>query len=131
MTVSTRANPHQSEAQMATQQAELPAMAIQKAYDRMIDAPTICADSDVATTAAINAINTNSICAAWIKLYGQFNGDGTGMSNNKFVTNFTDLIRSTFKNIANIKSDAILKEHKSPTSSSTIDETANQLTFEI
>eukprot|EP00959_Pyramimonas_sp_CCMP1952_P195883 4095146-Pyramimonas_sp.AAC.1 len=53
------------------------------------------------------------------------------MSNNKFVTKFTDLIRSTFKNIASIHSEAILEEHKSPTSSSTIDETANQLTFEI
>ena len=39
-------------------------MAIQKAYDRMIDAPTICADSDAVTTAAINAINVNSICAS-------------------------------------------------------------------
>ena len=106
-------------------------MAIQKAYDRMIDAPTICANSDAATVTAVNAINTTSICAAWIKLYGQFNGEGTGMSNNKFVTKFTDLIRSTFKNIPNIDSSAIFKEHKSPTSSSTIDETANQLTFEI
>eukprot|EP00976_Prorocentrum_cordatum_P024938 507203-Prorocentrum_minimum.AAC.1 len=97
----------------------------------MIDAPTICADSDAVTTAAINAININSICAAWIKLYGQLGGDGTGMSNSKFVCKFTDLIRSTFKNIANINSDAIFKEHKSPTSSPTVDEAANQLTFEI
>ena len=53
------------------------------------------------------------------------------MSNNKFVCKFTDLIRSSFKNIANINSDAIFKEHKSPTSSPTIDEAANQLIFEI
>eukprot|EP00959_Pyramimonas_sp_CCMP1952_P382699 8019140-Pyramimonas_sp.AAC.1 len=135
MPVGTRANPQPEAPPMAQQQtqqqAELPAIAIQKAYDRMVDAPTICANSDAATATAINAINTTSICAAWIKLYGQFNGDGTGMSNNKFVTKFTDLIRSTFKNIANIDSSAILKKHKSPTSSSTIDETANQLTFEI
>eukprot|EP00976_Prorocentrum_cordatum_P005562 111417-Prorocentrum_minimum.AAC.1 len=88
MPVGTRANP-QPEAPMANlQQTELPVTAIQKAYDRMIDAPTICADSDAVTTAAINAININSICvnAAWIKL-------------------------SSFKNIANINSDAIFKEH--------------------
>ena len=34
-------------------QLVLPVTAIQKAYDRMIDAPTICADSDAVTTAAI------------------------------------------------------------------------------
>ena len=45
-------------------QLVLPVTAIQKAYDRMIDAPTICADSDAVTTAAINAINVNSICAS-------------------------------------------------------------------
>eukprot|EP00959_Pyramimonas_sp_CCMP1952_P338643 7091625-Pyramimonas_sp.AAC.1 len=114
------------------QQPELSVMAIQKAYDRMIDAPTICADSDaVVTTSAINAINVNSICASWIKLYGQFSGDGTGMSNNKFVCKFTDLIKSSLKNIANINVDAIFKEHTSPTSSPTIEEAANQLIFEI
>eukprot|EP00976_Prorocentrum_cordatum_P060831 1176060-Prorocentrum_minimum.AAC.1 len=48
-----------------------------------------------------------------------------------FVCKFTDLIRSAFKNIATINSDAIFKEHKSPTTSSTIDEAANQLIFEI
>eukprot|EP00976_Prorocentrum_cordatum_P093433 1189359-Prorocentrum_minimum.AAC.1 len=78
----------------------------------MIDVPTICADSDAVTTAAINAINVNSVCATWIKLYyGQFSGDGTGMSNNKFVCKFTDLIRSTtLKNIANINVDAIFNQ---------------------
>eukprot|EP00976_Prorocentrum_cordatum_P014900 298669-Prorocentrum_minimum.AAC.2 len=35
---------------MANPQPELPVMAIQKAYNRMIDAPTVCADSNAATT---------------------------------------------------------------------------------
>ena len=85
-------------------------MVTQKAYDRMIDAPTVVADSNAATTAAIKLININNIYAAWIKLYGQFSGDGTGMSNNKFVCKFTDLIRTAFKNIATINSDAIFKD---------------------
>ena len=78
-------------------------------------------------TAAINAININTICAAWIKLYGQFSGDGTGMSNNKFVNKFIDLTRTTFKNIAIINSEAIFKEHKSPATTTTVDKNAKQL----
>eukprot|EP00959_Pyramimonas_sp_CCMP1952_P092452 1934907-Pyramimonas_sp.AAC.1 len=66
---------------MANPQPELPVMVTQKAYDRTIDAPTVVADSNAATTAAIKLININNIYAAWIKLYGQFSGDGTGMSN--------------------------------------------------
>eukprot|EP00959_Pyramimonas_sp_CCMP1952_P120550 2520685-Pyramimonas_sp.AAC.2 len=102
-------------------------MATQKAYDRMIDAPTAVTDSNAATTAAINQINIDHVCAAWIKLYGQFSGDGTGMSNNKFVNKFIDLTRTTFKNIAIINSEAIFKEHKSPATTTTVDKNAKQL----
>eukprot|EP00959_Pyramimonas_sp_CCMP1952_P101895 2131154-Pyramimonas_sp.AAC.1 len=53
------------------------------------------------------------------------------MSKNKFVCKFTELIRSPFKNIATINSEAIFKEHKAPTTSCTIDEAAAQLIFDI
>eukprot|EP00959_Pyramimonas_sp_CCMP1952_P291416 6095725-Pyramimonas_sp.AAC.1 len=101
MPVGTRANP-QTEAPAAMANPPQPQpdpllnMAIQKANDRMIDAPTVCADSNAVTIAAINLININTIdvCSSWIKLYyyGQFKGDGTGMSNSKFICKFTDLI---------------------------------------
>ena len=90
-------------------------MDIQKSYDRMIDAPTAVKDSDLATAAAINSINVSNICTSWIKLYGQFNGNGTGMSNSKFIVKFEHLIRTTFKDVTTIVSDEILKEHKSST----------------
>eukprot|EP00959_Pyramimonas_sp_CCMP1952_P201921 4222565-Pyramimonas_sp.AAC.1 len=62
MPVGTRANPQPESPPMDQQQAQQQAvMAIQKAYDRMIDAPTICANSDAATVTAVNAINTTSI----------------------------------------------------------------------
>eukprot|EP00976_Prorocentrum_cordatum_P002985 57809-Prorocentrum_minimum.AAC.1 len=132
MPVGTRANPQLEEAPpMANPQPELPVTAIQKAYDRMIDTPTVVSNSNAPTTAAINLININTICVAWIKLYGQFSGDGTSMSKNKFVCKFTELIQSAFKNIATINSEAIFKEHKAPTTSYTIDEDANQLIFDI
>ena len=87
-------------------------MDIRKSYDRTIDAPTVVKDSDLATAAAINAINVANICTSWIKLYGQFKGNGTGMSNHKFTCKFAHLIRTTFKDVTTINSDDILKEHK-------------------
>eukprot|EP00976_Prorocentrum_cordatum_P017487 351981-Prorocentrum_minimum.AAC.1 len=45
------------------QQPERIIMDIQKSYDRMIDAPTAVKDSDLATAAAINAINVSATSA--------------------------------------------------------------------
>eukprot|EP00959_Pyramimonas_sp_CCMP1952_P164975 3448447-Pyramimonas_sp.AAC.1 len=137
MTISTRANPQPATSMAATDpQLEQPERIVmdivghQKSYDRMIDAPTAVKDSDLATAAAINSINVSNICTSWIKLYGQFNGNGTGMSNYKFACKFEHLIRTTFKDTA-INSDAILKEHKTSSTTTTVDKAANQLIFDI
>eukprot|EP00959_Pyramimonas_sp_CCMP1952_P456787 9473752-Pyramimonas_sp.AAC.2 len=53
------------------------------------------------------------------------------MSNAKFVAKFEDLIRTTFKDVAAIDSAAILKEHKTSSTTTIVNEAANQLIFDI
>ena len=112
------------------EQPEQIVMDIQKSYDRMIDAPT-AVNTDLATAAAINSINVAAVCQSWIKLYGQFKGNGTGMSNHKFTCKFAHLIRTTFKDVTTINSDDILKEHKASSTTTIVNKDANQLIFDI
>ena len=53
------------------------------------------------------------------------------MSNNKFVSKFIDLTRTTFKNIAVINGDAIFKEQETLATTTTVDKTAYHLIFDI